>query len=88
MGNYRPVDTKVWVAFLLANGCRYIRTKASHDHYKCPGCFRTITHRENEKQIPPMHLMTNLKTMGKSLKDLYDWIEKQNKKTGKSSNPK
>ena len=75
MGNNRPVDTKIWIAFLLAHGCKYDRTRSSHDHYKCPGCFRTITHREKDKQIPPMHLYTNLKTMGKTLKDLYTWIE-------------
>ena len=75
MGNNRPVDTKDWVAFLIANGCKYKRTKASHFHYKCPGCIRTITFRENEKQIPPLHLKTNLQTMGKTLNDLYSWIE-------------
>jgi len=74
MGNNRPVKTKDWVAFLIANKCKYIRTSASHDHYKCPNCFRTITHREKDKEIPSMHLRTNLATMGKSLKELYDWI--------------
>jgi predicted RNA binding protein YcfA (HicA-like mRNA interferase family) len=76
MGNNRPVKTKDWIAFLLANGCKYIRTSASHDHYKCPNCFRTITHREKDKEIPALHLKTNLATMGKSLQELYSWIEK------------
>ena len=76
MGNNRPVKTKDWIAFLLANGCKYIRTTASHDHYKCPNCFRTITHREKDKEIPALHLKTNLATMGKSLQELYSWIEK------------
>jgi predicted RNA binding protein YcfA (HicA-like mRNA interferase family) len=80
MGNNRPVDTKIWVAFLLAHGCKYIRTKASHDHYRCPNCFRTITHREKDKQVPAMHLRTNLRTMGKTLKYLYVWIEDYNRK--------
>ena len=53
-----------------------MRTRASHDHYKCPGCNRTIMHREKDKEIPAMHLQTNLRTMGLTLKDLYDWIEK------------
>ena len=39
-------------------------------------CFRTITHREKDKEIPAMHLKTNLATMGKTLAELYDWIEK------------
>ena len=53
-----------------------MRTRASHDHYKCPGCNGTITHREKDKEIPAMHLQTNLRTMDLTLKDLYDWIEK------------
>lgn len=76
MGNNRPVKTKFWVMFLKAHGCKYLRTKASHDHYKCPNCWRTITHREKNKEIPALHLRTNLKTMGKTLEYLYNWIEK------------
>ncbi|OYQ43762.1 type II toxin-antitoxin system HicA family toxin [Flavobacterium aurantiibacter] len=76
MGNNRPVKTKDWVAFLEAHGCKYLRTKSSHDHYKCPGCFRTITHREKDKEIPALHAKTNLATLGKTLQELYDWIDK------------
>lgn len=76
MGNNRPVKTKDWIAFLKANKCEYIRSKASHDHYKCPNCIRTITHREKDKEIPALHLHTNLSTMGLKLSDLYEWIEK------------
>lgn len=76
MGNNRPVKTSDWVAFLDSLGCKYLRTKASHDHYKCPNCLRTITHREKDKEIPALHLRMNLQTMGMSLKDLYDWIDK------------
>mgnify|MGYP003678491722 CR=1 FL=1 len=76
MGNNRPVKTKDWERFLKAHKCRYLRTKASHAHYKCPNCWRTITHRPADKDIPPTHLRSNLKTMGLNLKYLYDWIEK------------
>lgn len=76
MGNNRPVKTKDWIAFLESKNCYKARTKASHDHYKCPGCFRTITHREKDKEIPALHLKTNLFSMGLTLKDLYDWIDK------------
>lgn len=75
MGNNRPVKTKDWIAFLEAQGCKYIRTTASHSHYKCPKCLRTITHREKDKEIPALHLRTNLATLGKKLSDLYEWIE-------------
>ncbi len=76
MGNNRPVKTKDWLAFLKAHQCVYKRTKGSHDHYKCPGCKRTVTHREAYKEIPALHLRTNLDTMGKTIDYLYDWIEK------------
>lgn len=75
MGNNRPVKTKCWEAFLEAHNCKFQRTKASHDHWKCPGCFRTITHRGAEKEIPALHLSTNLKTMGKTMEYFYKWIE-------------
>ncbi len=75
MGNNRPVKTKDWVAYLKFLGCTYIRTTASHDHYRCPKCIRTITHREKDKEIPALHLRTNLATLGKKLSDLYEWIE-------------
>ncbi|MDQ1164618.1 putative RNA binding protein YcfA (HicA-like mRNA interferase family) [Flavobacterium sp. SORGH_AS 622] len=75
MGNNRPVKTKHWVAFLKAHGCNYIRTKASHDQYRCPNCIRTITHREKDKEIPALHLHTNLFTMGLSMDYMYNWIE-------------
>jgi predicted RNA binding protein YcfA (HicA-like mRNA interferase family) len=75
MGNNRPVKTKDWVAFLKAHDCKYLRTKASHDHYKCPGCIRTITHREKDKDIPSLHLRTNLFSMGLTIDYLYKWID-------------
>lgn len=49
MGNNRPVKTRDPLAFLTADGCKYLRATASHDHYKCPGCFQTITHLEKDK---------------------------------------
>lgn len=75
MGNNRPVKTKDWVSFLKAHGCNYQRTTASHDHYKCPKCIRTITHREKDKDIPALHCKTNLMTMGLTLEYLYKWID-------------
>ena len=75
MGKYRPIKTKDWVAFLEAHGCKYKRTASSHDHYKCPNCFRTITHREKDPEIPALHLKTNLTTIGYSFEYLLEWIE-------------
>lgn len=74
MGN-RPVKTKYWIKFLQAHGYTHVRTKASHDHYTCPNSGRTITFRSKDKEIPPLHLRTNLFTMNKDLEYLYLWIE-------------
>ena len=75
MGNNRPVKTKYWLKFLKFKNCHHVRTKASHHQYKCPKCKRPIVHRESYKEIPAMHLRTNLKTMGLTLEYLYKWIE-------------
>ena len=79
MGKNRPVNINDWIDFLKYNDCEYLRKKGSHVHYKCPGCFRTITFRGNSKDIPALHLQTNLRSMGKSLSDLYTWIENKKK---------
>jgi predicted RNA binding protein YcfA (HicA-like mRNA interferase family) len=72
----RPVKTKEWIKFLESNGCYYVRTAASHDIYQCPQCKRKIVFRGQKKEIPPEHLKTNLKTMTKTLEELYKWIDK------------
>jgi len=75
MGNSRPVKTKDWIKFIEAHGCRYSRTKASHTHYKCPRCIRPIVFWTKPKDVPFIHLKTNLETMGKTGEYLYAWIE-------------
>jgi len=71
----RVVKTSEFRKFLESKGCRYDRTKASHEIWKCPKCFRSITFRGAEKTIPELHLRTNLATMGLKLKALYDWLD-------------
>jgi len=76
LGNNRPIKVKDWIRFLEAHGCKYARrANGSHEHWKCPGCFRTITHRPADKDIPALHLKTNLDTMGKTLEYLYNWVD-------------
>lgn len=77
MGNNRPINTKDFIDFLVAHKCKFVRTQASHELWKCPKCFRTITFRRKDKMIPALHLKTNLSTMGFDLKYLYDWLEKK-----------
>lgn len=76
MGNNRPIKTKIWIRFLEEHGCEELRTRASHTQYKCPNCIRPITLRTAHKEIPPLHLQTSLRTMGLTMKYLYDWIKK------------
>ncbi|MGV0828341.1 type II toxin-antitoxin system HicA family toxin [Empedobacter brevis] len=79
MGNNRPIKTSDWIKFLESHDCKYKSTDASHVKYRCPGCIRPIIHREKDKDIPPFHLKTNLKTMGLTLKYLYDWLDNNKK---------
>jgi transposase-like protein len=77
LGNNRPIKKKDWINFLKSHDCHEKRHKGtSHVHWKCPNCFRTITFRNGYKEIPAMHLKSNLKSMGYNLKYLYDWLKK------------
>jgi len=76
MGNFRPLPTKCWEAFLTHNGFHYSsRTKASHDQWVKKG-FRTIPVWGNEKQIPAMHLKCSCSTIGCTMDELYSWVDK------------
>lgn len=76
MGNYRPLPTKCWEAFLTEKGYKYSRTKGSHDIWTKSGSIRSIPVWGNEKQIPALHLKTSCRTVGCSLDDLYTWADK------------
>ncbi len=75
MGNNRPIKLKDWIRFLEAHDCKYART-TKHENWKCKGCRRTITFRGQYKEIPALHLKTNLDSMGFDLNYLYNWIDK------------
>ncbi len=74
MGNFRPLPTKCWQAYLTSNGYVYKRTKGSHDLWT-KAKSRTIPVWGDEKQIPAMHLKCSCNTMGKSMEDLYAWAK-------------
>ena len=72
MGNNRPVKKEDWIRFLQHYDCKEVRHKGtSHQHWKCPNTFRTITFRGQGKEIPALHLKTNLTSMGYDLNYLY-----------------
>lgn len=72
---FKPVKTSCFIKYLEHKGCKHIRTKASHFHYKCPKCFRTITIRESYKEVPGFHISSNCKTLGVNMNEVYKWIE-------------
>jgi len=77
MGNNRPVKVKDWIKFLKAHGCVELRkSKGSHVLWKCKNSYRTIVFRKSYKEIPPLHLKTNLQSMGYDLNYLYEWLSK------------
>ncbi|HHC78261.1 MAG TPA: type II toxin-antitoxin system HicA family toxin [Flavobacteriia bacterium] len=76
MAAFKPIKTKCFIAFLKYKKCVEKRSKGSHHQYKCPGCWRTITIRPKDKNIPPLHVMTNLKSMGVSMADFKAWADK------------
>jgi predicted RNA binding protein YcfA (HicA-like mRNA interferase family) len=75
MGNFRPLPTKCWEAFLLFNGFEYSgRTKGSHDQWVKKG-YRTIPVWGNKGEIPATHLKTGCFTIGSTMEALYKWAE-------------
>ena len=74
MGNFRPLRTRCWEAFLTHRGYKHVRTKSSHDQWTKPGS-RTIPVWGNETDIPPIHIHKSCKSIGCTMKDVYDWAD-------------
>lgn len=78
MGEYnKPVPTKCWKAYLAFCGCTEDRIDGSHHHWKCPDCWRTVTFWGHKKEVPRFHILTCLRTMGKTNSQFNKWA-KQN----------
>jgi predicted RNA binding protein YcfA (HicA-like mRNA interferase family) len=74
MGNFRPLPTKCWEAFLAFKGFSPKRTKGSHYQWTKSG-KRTIPVWGDEKEIPAMHLKCSCRTIGCELSDVYAWAD-------------
>jgi predicted RNA binding protein YcfA (HicA-like mRNA interferase family) len=75
----KSIETRLFIKFLKSIGLEYKRTKGSHeiwDNINEPLLERPVIFRGNEKQIPTMHLHTNLLTLGISHKEFEDAIKK------------
>jgi predicted RNA binding protein YcfA (HicA-like mRNA interferase family) len=65
----KQIPLSKFVAWLESLGLVYERTKSSHDHYNFPKgnpkrLTRTVTVRTRYKDIPILHIHTNLKNLG------------------------
>lgn len=75
----KTIDTKLFKKYLKSIGLEYKRTKASHeiwDRKKPPLLDRPITFRGEEKQVPTLHIHTNLITLNISHKEFEEAIKK------------
>jgi predicted RNA binding protein YcfA (HicA-like mRNA interferase family) len=79
MGDFRPIKTKLFIKFLLLHSCYRVNHKSSgsHNYWKRPGLTRRITIREADKDIPPLHIKTNLTTLGLKFSDLEAFLNKK-----------
>jgi predicted RNA binding protein YcfA (HicA-like mRNA interferase family) len=73
-----PLDK--FVKWLESLGLEYIRSSSSHDYYNYPErhpkrLTRPITVRTRYKDIPILHIHTNLKTLGVSKSDFEKAIK-------------
>lgn len=66
MPHFRPIPREKWVKFLKNEGLECIRTTASHELWDRPGkrLDRPVVFRRKDRDIPPLHLGTCLKTLG------------------------
>ena len=77
---FKPIPTKIFIAWLKSRGIVYKRTESSHDIYdlaeegKC--LPRPVTIRTKFKDIPPLHIKTNLDTIGIDYKTFEKEIKK------------
>ena len=76
----KQIPLSRFVAWLESLGLVYERTKSSHDHYNYPKghpkrLTRTITVRTKYKDIPVLHIHTNLRTLGISKAEFEEQIK-------------
>jgi predicted RNA binding protein YcfA (HicA-like mRNA interferase family) len=73
----KAISTSLFKKFLLSLGLTCIRTKGSHevwDNEKEP-LTRPVIIRGNKKEIPLLHIKTNLRTLGISFEEFQNKIK-------------
>jgi hypothetical protein len=81
----KPVDIDIFIAYLKFLGLECIRVESSHWVFDYPNdkdkLDRPLIVRiHKDKQIPILHMHTNLTTIGKSHKDFEAWLKLPKKK--------
>jgi predicted RNA binding protein YcfA (HicA-like mRNA interferase family) len=77
----KQIPISVFIAFLESLGLEYERTRASHNFYNYPKgnpkrLNRPVVIRTLYKEIPLLHIHTNLKTLGISKKDFEEYLKR------------
>lgn len=63
---YKPISTKKFKKFLKKKGLKHLRSRGDHEIWDYPNkskLLRPITFIGCEKEIPALHINTNLKTL-------------------------
>ncbi len=72
---FKPIPTKKFKKFLSKKGLVYIRTKGDHEIWDFPfnsALLRPVIFIGCEKEIPSLHIKTNLKTLDITFNDFLD----------------
>lgn len=75
MGKYnKPVKTSCWKNFLEYKKCDFLGIN-KHEKWDCPNCDRPIVFRHQYKEIPRIHINSNLKTMQIPISEFNKWLD-------------
>ena len=77
MGITAPVRTRCFEKWLEQQGCKEDKKSTNHRKFKCPGCRRSLIMDRGFKEIPFIHVKTNIKHMGWDMPRFKEW-EKEN----------
>lgn len=75
----KPCPRRKWIKFLKSQGLEHKRT-TRHEIWDKPddSLPRPITFKPTNKEIPPTHIHTNLKTLNMTHKEFEDILKKFN----------
>lgn len=72
----KDLKPKIFLKFIQFHGYTFIRHSGSHSIYKKSGALRPLVIPIHAKAIKPGVISSNLKSMGLTMADLYDFCHK------------